>query len=172
MKHDVIVDRLKLRCFKNKTLFRHPNYHVLQPTDSSSKCTPIHYWPFLAARVYCWLMFHFSLTRSCRWILAELLPSWSALSLNNKWGHSSPYAGLCISLCWILSGSCQSFAPNFQVLTCGHTEYLEWPEQTQHKPSAQQTNFCYQEGLSRGAEQENELLVGSIRKRETLAFLK
>lgn len=130
-KHDVIEDRLKLRSLKNKTLFRHLNYHTLQPADSSSKCAPRHCWPFFAARVYCWLMFHFSPTRSCRWILAELLPSWSAPRLNNKWSHSSPYAGLCISLCWILWGSCQPFAPNFQVLTCGNTECLEWPEQTQ-----------------------------------------
>lgn len=132
-KHAVIEDRLELRRLKNKTLFRHPNYHILQPADSSPKCTPRYFWLFFAARVYCWLMFHFSPSRRSRWILAELLPSWSAPGLSNKWSWSSPYAGLCPSLCWIPWGSCQSFAPEVQVLTCGNTERLEWPQQTHTK---------------------------------------
>lgn len=119
-------------------------------------------------------MFNFSLTRSSRWFLAELLPSWSAPRPYNKWSYSSPCTGLCTSLCWISWDSCQSFTPNFQVITCASTVNAP-SDHTKAQPNplpSRLDKFLLQQGLSRGAEQENELFVCSFRKRDPLALLK
>lgn len=97
MKHAAIRDRLKLSSLKNKTLLRHPNYHLLQTADSSPKCTPRCCWPLYAARVYCRLLFNFFLpTRSSRWFLAELLPSCQLPGCTNRWSYSSPSQGFAL----------------------------------------------------------------------------
>lgn len=71
MKYTVTQDRLKLRNLKNKTLLRHPNSHLPQPTDNTlPNAAQDAVSLFFAARMHCWLMFNFLSTRTSRWFLA------------------------------------------------------------------------------------------------------
>lgn len=163
MKHAAIRDRLKLSSLKNKTLLRHPNHHLLQTADSSSKCTPRCCWPLYAERVHCRLLFNFFSHQELQVVFGRAASQLSAPRLYQQMELLLPITGLCTALCWTLWGSCQSFAPN--LVTCANTVNAPSDRtKAQHKPTARwigQISFTRKASAEGQSKRMNSLLATS-----------